>query len=887
MNDEDDFGHDPLGLTRMSSPRDVSKGDVAYEKGLGLRNGEDSLIGSRNAGIGSRRVAEEQGGIDSLLGLGTAEKDPFIKSRIVATDSLLKLRKVENEDSLLGNEGLGSGKVEKGSFNGPINVDVAIGSGKAKSKEDSLLQSGEAENGDSLIGLRKLGEDSFVGLKRKKDEADKVGEDSMLGSRKAEEGQVKSFLWSKGGNLQKNSVVHEGVNEDKDNEPEQDTKESLFPVNIKELSLIHIIEEEGLLNPVETKEDSVFPGDDAKDEFMIRAKEDSLFPDDVAKEDLLFPVDINEDALFDSKEDSLFPVDLDELEDDEEEDGVKVSAEEVARPLIEARLLDPYLASALPGESIQLSVPHLVFLPDNLPGKLVVTPYRVEFIPKPQALTWRSKSLFKIPVSAIQKITRKSSAPEDLLVHSRDARQTLWFRFESAHVASKAESLLRTLAFPISQGLGAHWIFGFAQTSKSNIASLLGAIPTNEPLLDEKRWRATTLNQDFSLSSTYPSTIYIPQTISDEKLKCIALFRSKGRIPALCWYDRKLPNRGGSIWRCSQPKVGFGASFSVDDETMIEAIRRCTASGSILIMDCRSAMAAMANKARGMGTEDASRYKGTRVQFENIANYHTVRSAFTLLTKAMNKHMPESLAEETFFVDIEQTGWLTHLRTILSASVRLAFEADRGIGCLVHCSDGWDRTCQVVSLAQLLVNGEARTIKGFVGLIHREWIMFGHQFRERTGLGIEDTSQETEARAPVFLQFLDCVWQLKNMFPSYFEFNEAFLVCFAHHSVSGRFVDFLGNSQREWECALANEPGGSSLWDMLLFDNRSESTFVDVERFDRATASMALLPKIPVVCRQVQLWPIYLKRCATPCLPEHAFMVPFSQGAQETWEWWM
>lgn len=32
---------------------------------------------------------------------------------------------------------------------------------------------------------------------------------------------------------------------------------------------------------------------------------------------------------------------------------------------------------------------------------------------------------------------------------------------------------------------------------------------------------------------------------------------------------------------------------------------------------------------------------------------------------------------------------------------------------LVHCSDGWDRTSQLASLAQLLVDPYYRTIEGF------------------------------------------------------------------------------------------------------------------------------------------------------------------------------
>ena len=37
---------------------------------------------------------------------------------------------------------------------------------------------------------------------------------------------------------------------------------------------------------------------------------------------------------------------------------------------------------------------------------------------------------------------------------------------------------------------------------------------------------------------------------------------------------------------------------------------------------------------------------------------------------------------------------------------------DKGAAALVHCSDGWDRTSQLTSLAQLLLDPFYRTITG-------------------------------------------------------------------------------------------------------------------------------------------------------------------------------
>ena len=43
-------------------------------------------------------------------------------------------------------------------------------------------------------------------------------------------------------------------------------------------------------------------------------------------------------------------------------------------------------------------------------------------------------------------------------------------------------------------------------------------------------------------------------------------------------------------------------------------------------------------------------------------------------------------------------------------------------------------------------------------LIEKEWLSFGHKFHHRVGHG-EDKHTDAE-RSPVFLQFIDCVWQI-------------------------------------------------------------------------------------------------------------------------------
>lgn len=68
---------------------------------------------------------------------------------------------------------------------------------------------------------------------------------------------------------------------------------------------------------------------------------------------------------------------------------------------------------------------------------------------------------------------------------------------------------------------------------------------------------------------------------------------------------------------------------------------------------------------------------------------------------------------------LESTKWLQHLSVMLKAAVLVSNAVDReGRPVLVHCSDGWDRTPQIVALAKILLDPYYRTME--VGLCSAE-----------------------------------------------------------------------------------------------------------------------------------------------------------------------
>lgn len=166
--------------------------------------------------------------------------------------------------------------------------------------------------------------------------------------------------------------------------------------------------------------------------------------------------------------------------------------------------------------------------------------------------------------------------------------------------------------------------------------------------------------------------------------------------------------------------------------------------------------------------------------------------------------------------DVAGSHWLDHVRKILASSNRVVrlLEND-GVSILLHCSDGWDRTAQLSALAQVMMEPYYRTIEGLCVIIAKEWLSFGHKFGERHGHDEDMANHKHSQRSPVFLQFLDCMWQLLQQHPTAFEFTEAVLLYIRQHVYSCLFGTFLGNSDKVRD-ELGVQFKTVSMFDVLL-----------------------------------------------------------------------
>ena len=306
----------------------------------------------------------------------------------------------------------------------------------------------------------------------------------------------------------------------------------------------------------------------------------------------------------------------------------------------------------------------------------------------------------------------------------------------------------------------------------------------------DRGWRISKINIDYAFSPTYPALLPVPTSISDNTLNYAGRYRSRVRIPVLTYLH---PVNNCSITRSSQPLAGLRGNRSIQDEKLVSACFSAstqvddgdTTSATIsrgspassqadvgtsghegelseterledemisssnigtvsdkphvygaqqrnLIVDARPTVNALAMQAVGLGSENMDHYKFATKAFLGIDNIHVMRESLAKVIEAIKDSDVSTLPPNREL--LAKSGWLKHITGLLDGAALIA----RQVGIqhshvLIHCSDGWDRTSQLSALAQLLLDPYYRTIEGFIVLVEKDWLAFGHMFQHRSG----------------------------------------------------------------------------------------------------------------------------------------------------------
>ncbi|CAM5166504.1 unnamed protein product [Natator depressus] len=451
-------------------------------------------------------------------------------------------------------------------------------------------------------------------------------------------------------------------------------------------------------------------------------------------------------------------------------------------------------APLFPGESIKAIAKDVMYIcpfMGAVSGTLTVTDFKMYF----KNVERDPHFVLDVPlgvISRVEKIGVQSHGDNScgIEIVCKDMRNLrLAYKQEEQSRLEIFENLV-TQAFPLSNGLP---LFAFSYKEKFSV----NGWKVYDPMAEYKRqglpnesWKISKVNSTYELCDTYPTIFVVPTSVKDDDLSKVAAFRAKGRIPVLSWIH---PESQATITRCSQPLVGPNDKRCKEDEKYLQTIMDANAqSHKLIIFDARQNSVADTNKAKGGGYESESAYPNAELVFLEIHNIHVMRESLRKLKEIVYP----SIDEARWLSNVDSTHWLEYIRILLAGAVRIADKIESGkTSVVVHCSDGWDRTAQLTSLAMLMLDSYYRTIKGFEALIEKEWISFGHRFAMRVGHGADDHADAV--RSPIFLQFLDCVWQMTKQFPAAFEFNELFLITILDHLYSCLFGTFLYNCEQE------------------------------------------------------------------------------------------
>ena len=232
---------------------------------------------------------------------------------------------------------------------------------------------------------------------------------------------------------------------------------------------------------------------------------------------------------------------------------------------------------------------------------------------------------------------------------------------------------------------------------------------------------------------------------------------------------------GGVLLRCSQPCTEYDVSqMAIENEARY--LRDVFPDRKISVFDLRPRSSAYANLKQGGGYEDISLFgRGAEITFCGIENILVVSKSF----------------------EQDHDRWRQQLFVIFDNLKAVCDCLKDGRVVIAHCTDGWDRTPQMASLPQIVLDPRARTIRGFLTIVIREFSRRGHNMGLRNGLFKEIRSEWNSTamfeKSPILVQFFDLVFQLISVNPTSFEFTPKLLEFLSWHVYSCQFAELLGD----------------------------------------------------------------------------------------------
>uniref|UniRef100_A0A674GRJ6 Myotubularin-related protein 10 n=2 Tax=Taeniopygia guttata TaxID=59729 RepID=A0A674GRJ6_TAEGU len=438
----------------------------------------------------------------------------------------------------------------------------------------------------------------------------------------------------------------------------------------------------------------------------------------------------------------------------------------------------------------------------DLWGKLVCTNFKISFItddPMPlQKFHYKNLLLGEhdVPLTCIEQIVtvndtkRKQKVlgpnqklkfnPTELIIYCKDFR-IVRFRFDEAGPESAKKVCLAIAHY--SQPTDLQLLFAFEYVGEiyhnpakkvngidpggggSGISSASGQqTPLFETYSDWDReikrtgaseWRVCSVNEGYMISTCLPEYFVVPSSLADQDLKLYSYSFIGRRMPLWSWNH---PN-GSALVRMANIKDVLQQRRI--DQRICNAITRSHPLRSDV-------------------------YKSDLDKC--LPNIQEIQAAHNKL-KQLCVDDPFDETEEKWLSSLENTRWLEYIRVFLKHSAELVYMMEcKHVSVVLQEEEGRDLSCLAASLVQVMLDPYFRTIVGFQSLIQKEWVMAGYQFLDRC-----NHLKRSDKESPLFLMFLDCVWQLLEQYPAAFEFSEVYLTILYDSARISLFGTFLFN----------------------------------------------------------------------------------------------
>lgn len=378
-------------------------------------------------------------------------------------------------------------------------------------------------------------------------------------------------------------------------------------------------------------------------------------------------------------------------------------------------------------------------------------------------------------------ISCTSTNIEIIEVHCKDFRiYTFSFKFSPQHQRSVINTIIHHAFVPRINLLFA---FDYKQPSpfseESENHSLLFTRSCDwEAELERCKcpgWRVTLANEKFLLCESLPECFVVPSILLDMNLNKSAPHFAGHRVPTWSWGT----SSGASIVRMAA--LDANISDSRQKDVMVDAISRAS-----------------------------PRQLPVRIfDLDHLCpSVKDVQNSFLKLRDLCMPSTPNEFweKENNYLTHLDSTKWLLYVSFCLNTALEAASCLLDNTTVIFSEHEGRDLSAVLSSLVQIMLDPVYRTFSGFELLIQKEWVALGHPFTERHHLVSGSESEES----PIFLLFLDCIWQLTEQCPAVFEFSETYLTSLWDSCRISLFDTFLFSSHKNRTEAILTDSQSSS-----------------------------------------------------------------------------